>query len=104
MVQRKTKKDATRASSQNKLAIESSIYSNLISDDMTRGSIWAPGYQSNKSLFEITPPGWQHTKFHVQWGQENHQHRHILSESNNPGRQGKDVKSVIKLKTLQDKL
>lgn len=57
MVQRKTKKDATRASSQNKLAIESSIYSNLISDDMTRGSIWATGYQSNKSLFEITPPG-----------------------------------------------
>lgn len=68
----------------------------------TRSSIWATGYQSNKSLFEITLPRRQYTKFHVQWGQKNHQHRHILSEGNNLGRQGKDVNSVIKLKTIQD--
>lgn len=69
---------------------------------MTHSSIWATAYQSNKSLFEITLPQRQYTKFHVQWGQKNHQHRHILSEGNNLGRQGKDVKSVIKLKTIQD--
>lgn len=56
----------------NKLAVESSIYSNLISDDMTHSSIWATAYQSNKSLFEITLPQRQYTKFHVQWGQKIH--------------------------------
>lgn len=57
MVQRKTKKDATRTSLQNQLAIESSIYSNLISDDMTHGSIWATGLSEQYITTESTLPG-----------------------------------------------
>lgn len=57
MVQRKTKKDATRTSLQNQLAIESSIYSNLISDGMTHGSIWATGLSEQHITTERTLPG-----------------------------------------------